>query len=159
MAQLETRIAEILECCATMMLEIVHSPKAVIACVQGTATAAGCQLVSACDLAIACDMRIAADDIQMGMVPARLGMVYFPDGIQRFIRTIGWPNTKEMFFTGRRYKAGQLKAMGLADNIVNMAFGFIIGGVAAAAALAFGLGGRDAAKTIADHWANKISNK
>jgi len=52
-----------------------------------------------------------------------------------------------------------LKAMGLADNIVNMAFGFIIGGVAAAAALAFGLGGRDAAKTIADHWANKISNK
>ena len=52
-----------------------------------------------------------------------------------------------------------LKAMGLADNIVNMAFGFIIGGVATAAALAFGLGGRDAAKTIADHWANKISNK
>lgn len=55
MEQLETRIAAVLECCATMMLEIVHSPKAVIACVQGTATAAGCQLVSACDLAIAAD--------------------------------------------------------------------------------------------------------
>ncbi|MCL4103894.1 UNVERIFIED_CONTAM: hypothetical protein GTU68_034756 [Idotea baltica] len=38
-----------------MMLKIVHSPKAVIACVHGTATAAGCQLVSACDLAVAAD--------------------------------------------------------------------------------------------------------
>ncbi len=50
-----------------------------------------------------------------------------------------------------------LKAMGLADNIVNMAFGFTIGAVAIAAALAFGLGGRDAAKTVADNWASKIS--
>ncbi len=49
-----------------------------------------------------------------------------------------------------------LKSMGLADNIVNMAFGFSIGGVAIAAALAFGLGGRDAAKTVADNWASKI---
>ncbi len=49
------RIRQILEDCAAMMLSIVHSPKAVIACVQGTATAAGCQLVSACDLALASD--------------------------------------------------------------------------------------------------------
>lgn len=49
-----------------------------------------------------------------------------------------------------------LKSMGLADNIVNMAFGFTIGSVAVAAALAFGLGGRDAAKTVADNWASKI---
>lgn len=49
-----------------------------------------------------------------------------------------------------------LRSMGLADNIVNMAFGFTIGAVAVAVALAFGLGGRDAAKTVADDWANKI---
>ena len=47
------RVRQILEDCARMMLAIVHSPKAVIASVQGTATAAGCQLVSACDLALA----------------------------------------------------------------------------------------------------------
>ena len=35
------------------MLSILHSPKAIIACVQGTAT--GCQLVSACELAITAD--------------------------------------------------------------------------------------------------------
>ncbi len=46
--------------------------------------------------------------------------------------------------------------MGLADNIVNMAFGFTIGSVAIAAAIAFGFGGRDAAKTVADKWAKNI---
>jgi len=49
-----------------------------------------------------------------------------------------------------------LKAMGLADNIVNLAFGFTMGSVAVAVALAFGLGGRDAAKKIADAWSDKI---
>ncbi|HJX77770.1 mechanosensitive ion channel [Glutamicibacter sp.] len=38
-----------------------------------------------------------------------------------------------------------LKYMGLADSIINMAFGAIVIGAALAAALAFGLGGRDAA--------------
>ena len=52
-----------------------------------------------------------------------------------------------------------LKSMGLADNIVNMAFGFTIGGVAVAMALAFGLGGKDAAKAITDNWASRIINK
>lgn len=49
-----------------------------------------------------------------------------------------------------------LKAMGLADNIVNMAFGFTLGSVAVAAALAFGLGGRDAAKQLSDRWASRV---
>ncbi|MBT8083786.1 MAG: mechanosensitive ion channel [Woeseia sp.] len=50
-----------------------------------------------------------------------------------------------------------LKAMGLADDIVTMAFGFTLGSVAVAGALAFGLGGRDAAKSIADNWAGKVN--
>ncbi len=49
-----------------------------------------------------------------------------------------------------------LRAMGLADNIVNMAFGLTLGSVAVAFALAFGLGGRDAAKTVTDDWAKKL---
>jgi len=52
-----------------------------------------------------------------------------------------------------------LKAMGLADNIVNMAFGFSLGSIALAMALAFGLGGRDAARTITTHWVEKITGK
>lgn len=43
-----------------------------------------------------------------------------------------------------------LKFMGLADSIINMAFGALVIGGAAAAALAFGLGGREtAARTLA----------
>ena len=38
-----------------------------------------------------------------------------------------------------------LGSMGLADSIVNLAFGALVVGAAAAAAIAFGLGGRDAA--------------
>ena len=61
------RMREILERCSRMMLGIVHSPKAIIACVQGTATAAGCQLVSACDLAIAAESaRFCTPGVNMG---------------------------------------------------------------------------------------------
>ncbi len=38
-----------------------------------------------------------------------------------------------------------LRFMGLADDIINLAFGLILGALAVAGALAFGLGGRDAA--------------
>jgi enoyl-CoA hydratase/carnithine racemase len=39
--------------CADVMRAILRCPKPVIAAVQGTATAAGCQLVATCDLAVA----------------------------------------------------------------------------------------------------------
>lgn len=61
------RIREILERCSRMMLGILSCPRAVIACVQGTATAAGCQLVSACDLAIAAeDASFCTPGVNMG---------------------------------------------------------------------------------------------
>jgi hypothetical protein len=47
-----------------------------------------------------------------------------------------------------------LTFMGLADQIVILAFGLILGSAAVATALAFGLGGRDAAARIAERWAD-----
>ena len=47
-----------------------------------------------------------------------------------------------------------LTFMGLADAIVMMAFGLILGSAAVAIALAFGLGGRDAAARVLDRWAD-----
>ena len=43
----------IMRSCSAMMMQIVRLPQPVIAAVQGTATAAGCQLVASCDLAVA----------------------------------------------------------------------------------------------------------
>lgn len=50
-----------------------------------------------------------------------------------------------------------LRQMGLADEIITIAFGLILGAVAIAVAVAFGVGGKDlAAKKLAD-WNNKLS--
>jgi hypothetical protein len=48
-----------------------------------------------------------------------------------------------------------LTFMGLADQIVMMAFGLILGSAAVATAIAFGLGGRDAAARILERWADE----
>jgi hypothetical protein len=47
-----------------------------------------------------------------------------------------------------------LTFMGLADQIVELAFGLILGSAAVACAIAFGLGGRDAAARILERWAD-----
>lgn len=49
-----------------------------------------------------------------------------------------------------------LRAMGIADSIVNLAFGLILGAVAVAVALSFGLGGREAAGRLMEHWFSKL---
>ena len=45
-----------------------------------------------------------------------------------------------------------LRFMGLANDIIVLAFGLILGSVAVAVAVAFGIGGRDAAKRLLDRW-------
>ena len=49
-----------------------------------------------------------------------------------------------------------LRAMGIADDIVNLAFGLTFGAVAVAVALSFGLGGREAAGRQLDHWLSRM---
>lgn len=49
-----------------------------------------------------------------------------------------------------------LRAMGIADDIVNLAFGLTLGAVAVALALAFGLGGREAAGRLASRWVDRM---
>jgi hypothetical protein len=52
-----------------------------------------------------------------------------------------------------------LRFMGIADDIVLLAFGLILGAAAVAAALAFGLGGRSAAGQVAQTWADKLTRR
>lgn len=48
-----------------------------------------------------------------------------------------------------------LRAMGIANDIVNLAFGLTLGAVAVAVALSFGLGGREAAGKQMEYWLGK----
>ena len=49
-----------------------------------------------------------------------------------------------------------LRAMGIADDIVNMAFTLTLGAIAVAVALSFGLGGREAAGKQMEHWLGRM---
>lgn len=49
-----------------------------------------------------------------------------------------------------------LRAMGIADDIVNLAFGLTLGAIAVTIALAFGLGGREAAGRQMEYWLSKM---
>ncbi|MGD8883368.1 MAG: enoyl-CoA hydratase/isomerase family protein [Desulfobacterales bacterium] len=91
---------------------LVSFPMPVIAMLNGFAFGLGCEL------AICCDLRIGAEDIRMGMPPAKLGLVYPWTGLQRFIQGIGLQSAKELFFTGRTYKGGRIKDLGLVDYFV-----------------------------------------
>ncbi|MBP8014838.1 MAG: mechanosensitive ion channel [Verrucomicrobia bacterium] len=55
--------------------------------------------------------------------------------------------------------AMSLRATGVADSIVNLAFGALVCGAAAAGAIAFGLGGRDFASRQLARWQNHTNEK
>jgi hypothetical protein len=52
-----------------------------------------------------------------------------------------------------------LRQMGLANEIIELAFGLLLGSVAVAAALAFGLGGRDLAARQIEEWQRSLKSK
>ncbi|UBM60381.1 mechanosensitive ion channel [Marinilongibacter aquaticus] len=57
------------------------------------------------------------------------------------------------------FLAFSLSTMGIAENIVNLAFGLTLGAVAVAFALSFGLGGREAAGKQLERFFNKLNEK
>ncbi len=52
-----------------------------------------------------------------------------------------------------------LQQMGLANEIINLTFGLLLGAVAVAVAIAFGLGGRDIAAQRLGEWLESIRSK
>jgi hypothetical protein len=52
-----------------------------------------------------------------------------------------------------------LQQIGVATDIVNLAFGLLLGAIAVAIALAFGLGGRDIAKEQVQNWLNSFKSQ
>lgn len=95
---------------AVTALEHVNAP--VIAAVNGAAYGAGAEL------AVASDLRVAARNARFSMPPARLGIVYAPAGLERFVELVGLSQAKRMFFTGEAIGAEEALSIGLADELV-----------------------------------------
>lgn len=70
------------------------------------------------ELALSCDIRIAADDARFAMPPAKLGTIYPPEGLWKFVRLIGPAATKELFFTGSPIRHARALELGLVNQVV-----------------------------------------
>jgi enoyl-CoA hydratase/carnithine racemase len=70
------------------------------------------------ELALTCDLRVASDEAEMGMPPARLGLVYSHTGLRRFLDVIGVARTRELFFTARNVPARTALQWGLVNEVV-----------------------------------------
>ena len=73
------------------------------------------------------------------------------------------PNAKRLAFAARTaitalVGAMSLRQMGLANDIVNLAFGLTLGALALAAGLAFGLGGRESAGDTVKEWRAELKS-
>ena len=83
------------------------------------------------ELALACDLRVATGEIELGMPPAKLGLVYSHTGLGRFIDAIGAVRTRELFLLARNIDADTALAWGLVNRVVP---GHELGSVAVALA-------------------------
>jgi enoyl-CoA hydratase/carnithine racemase len=93
------------------MIRTVESFRApVVAMLNGFAFGGGLEL------AVACDIRIASEGATFGMTPAKLGIIYRPAGLMRFVHAIGLPATKELFYTARRIGIRRAKEIGLVNR-------------------------------------------
>ncbi len=94
-----------------MIRSVESFPAPVIAMLNGFAFGGGLEM------AIACDIRIASDQAVFGMTPARLGVIYRPAGLMRFVNTIGLPATKELFYTARKVSARRAEGLKLVNRV------------------------------------------
>jgi enoyl-CoA hydratase/carnithine racemase len=83
-----------------------------VAAVQGHAIGAGCQL------ALACDLRVLADDAQLRLPEATLGLVPDLTGTSNLVELVGYSRAMEICLTGRAVKAAEARAIGLANLVV-----------------------------------------
>ena len=91
----------------------LRSPGVVsVAAVQGHAIGAGCQL------ALACDLRILAEDAQLRLPEATLGLVPDLTGTSNLVELVGYSRALEIALTGRAVKAAEAHAIGLANLVV-----------------------------------------
>ncbi len=68
-------------------------------------------------LALSADLRYAADDVELAIPPARLGLGYAVANVESLARVVGVANAREVLFTARRYSAAEALGMGWVHRV------------------------------------------
>jgi len=102
---------EVFDLCCQLMLKIQAVPQPVIAEVQGTATAAGCQLVATCDLAV------ASDTATFATPGVRIGL-FCSTPMVALSRAVGRKRALQMLLTGEAIDARTAADWGLINQVV-----------------------------------------
>jgi len=97
--------------CSGVMQQIVMLPQPVIAAVQATATAAGCQLVASCDLAVASHAaKFATPGVNIGL--------FCSTPMVALSRNVSRKHAMEMLLTGDMISAEHAARVGLVNFVV-----------------------------------------
>ena len=103
--------SEMFDACSMVMQKIVHCPKPVIAAVEGTATAAGCQLVATCDLAVAStEAKFCTPGVHIGLFCSTPAVAV--------ARNVGRKRAMEMLLLGDMIDAEDACDYGLVNRVV-----------------------------------------
>jgi enoyl-CoA hydratase/carnithine racemase len=102
----------IMQICSAMMLSIPRLPQPVIAAVEGTATAAGCQLVATCDLAVTSSAaKFSTPGVHIGL--------FCSTPMVALSRNVGRKHAMEMLITGDTISADDAYRIGLVNRVVD----------------------------------------
>lgn len=99
-----------MQACAGMMQTIIRCPQPVIALVEATATAAGCQLVATCDLAVATeDALFCTPGVNIGL--------FCSTPMVALTRNVPHKRAMEMLLLGEMIDAERAAAWGLVNRV------------------------------------------
>jgi methylglutaconyl-CoA hydratase len=96
----------------SMMRNIEQMPMPVIAAIDGAALGGGLEM------ALAADLRVVANEVKMGLVETKLGIIPGAGGTQRLPRILNPSLAKELIFTARQIDGKEAKEIGIANYAV-----------------------------------------
>src|SRR5438128_2148317 len=102
---------QLMERCSAVMLSLLRLPQPVVAAVEATATAAGCQLVATCDLAVAsATAKFATPGVHIGL--------FCSTPMVALSRNVPRKQAMEMLLTGDMISAEDAYRVGLVNRVV-----------------------------------------
>jgi enoyl-CoA hydratase/carnithine racemase len=91
---------------------LANFPGPTIAAIRGNCIGGGVSIASACDL------RIASSDATFGITPAKLGIVYPTNAIERAVRIIGGSAARLLMYSGEIIDSARALRIGLVDEVL-----------------------------------------